>query len=84
MACGARIAHPSGTSDEAGPASDGTLRDIGSAGGPAPVRHEGAAMSRPVKRSFTIAGHRTSISLEAAFWDALKDIAAAVGFRSPG
>ena len=29
-------------------------------------------MSRPVKRSFTIAGHRTSISLEAAFWDALK------------
>ena len=34
-------------------------------------------MSRPVKRSFTIAGHRTSISLEAAFWDALKAIAAA-------
>ena len=29
-------------------------------------------MSRPVKRSFSIAGHRTSISLEAAFWDALK------------
>ena len=24
--------------------------------------------SRPVKRSFSIAGHRTSISLEAAFW----------------
>lgn len=32
-------------------------------------------MSRPVKRSFTIEGHRTSISLEAAFWDALKDVA---------
>jgi predicted DNA-binding ribbon-helix-helix protein len=31
---------------------------------------------RPVKRSFTIAGHRTSISLEAAFWDALKEAAA--------
>ena len=29
---------------------------------------------RPVKRSFTIAGHKTSISLEAAFWDALKEI----------
>jgi len=29
-------------------------------------------MSRPVKRSFTIGGHRTSISLEAPFWDALK------------
>jgi predicted DNA-binding ribbon-helix-helix protein len=27
---------------------------------------------RPVKRSFTIAGHRTSISIEAPFWDALK------------
>ena len=28
------------------------------------------------KRSVSIAGHRTSISLENAFWDALKDIAA--------
>ena len=33
-------------------------------------------MSRPVKRSFAIKGHRTSISLEAPFWDALKDAAA--------
>jgi predicted DNA-binding ribbon-helix-helix protein len=38
-------------------------------------------MSRPVKRSFTIAGHRTSISLESAFWDALK--AAATAERIP-
>ena len=38
-------------------------------------------MSRPVKRSFTIAGHRTSISLETAFWDALK--AAAAGEHVP-
>jgi predicted DNA-binding ribbon-helix-helix protein len=30
---------------------------------------------RPVKRSFTIAGHRTSISLESPFWDALKEAA---------
>ena len=35
--------------------------------------------ARPQKRSFTIAGHKTSISLEAAFWDALKDIAARDG-----
>ena len=28
-----------------------------------------------VKRSVTIAGHRTSVSLEAPFWDALRDIA---------
>ncbi len=32
-------------------------------------------MSRPVKRSFAIKGHRTSISLEAPFWDALRDAA---------
>lgn len=35
-----------------------------------------ALASRPVKRSFSIRGHRTSISLEAAFWDALQEIAA--------
>ncbi len=29
------------------------------------------------KHSLTIAGHRTSISLERAFWDALQDIARA-------
>ncbi|MCJ8156508.1 ribbon-helix-helix domain-containing protein [Sphingomonas sp. LaA6.9] len=28
--------------------------------------------SGPVKRSVTIAGHQTSISLEPAFWDALR------------
>jgi predicted DNA-binding ribbon-helix-helix protein len=28
-----------------------------------------------VKRSVAIAGHRTSVSLEAPFWDALKEIA---------
>lgn len=33
-------------------------------------------MTRPVKRSFSIRGHRTSISLEAAFWEALKEAAA--------
>jgi predicted DNA-binding ribbon-helix-helix protein len=37
---------------------------------------DGAAV---VKRSVAIAGHRTSVSLEAPFWDALKDIAAARG-----
>lgn len=29
----------------------------------------------PVKRSMTIAGHQTSISLEPLFWDALKNAA---------
>ena len=36
-------------------------------------------MSRPQKRSFSIQGHRTSISLEAAFWQALKDAASEDG-----
>jgi predicted DNA-binding ribbon-helix-helix protein len=34
-------------------------------------------LSGPVKRSVTIAGHPTSISLEPLFWDALRDAALA-------
>lgn len=30
---------------------------------------------RPVKRSLTLAGHRTSVSLEDIFWDAFRGIA---------
>lgn len=41
-------------------------------------------MSRPVKRSFSIKGHRTSISLEAPFWDALKDVAKEDGVALSG
>lgn len=33
----------------------------------------------PVKRSIMIAGHATSVSLEPAFWDALREAAAAEG-----
>jgi predicted DNA-binding ribbon-helix-helix protein len=36
-------------------------------------------MGRPIKRSFTIAGHRTSISLETEFWEALRAAAAQEG-----
>ena len=32
-------------------------------------------MSGLIKRSFTLAGHRTSIALEAEFWDALVRLA---------
>lgn len=32
-----------------------------------------------VKRSIVIAGHKTSVSLEDAFWNGLKDIAASRG-----
>jgi predicted DNA-binding ribbon-helix-helix protein len=35
--------------------------------------------SRVVKRSVIIAAHKTSVSLEDAFWQALKDIARAQG-----
>jgi len=37
---------------------------------------EGQMKSAIVKRSIMIAGHRTSISLEDAFWKGLKEIAA--------
>jgi predicted DNA-binding ribbon-helix-helix protein len=33
----------------------------------------------PIKRSVMIAGHATSISLEPAFWDALREAAVAEG-----
>jgi len=36
------------------------------------------------KRSLTIAGHRTSVSLEATFWEALKRIATAEGCSLAG
>ena len=32
-------------------------------------------MSRPKKRSLTLRGHRTSVSLEDEFWDAFREIA---------
>lgn len=35
--------------------------------------------ARPVKHSLTLRGHRTSVSLEQAFWDGFRDIAAARG-----
>lgn len=35
--------------------------------------------ARPVKRSLTLRGHRTSVSLEDAFWRAFRDIAEAQG-----
>ena len=34
---------------------------------------------RPKKRSLTIRGHRTSVSLEDPFWEALRDIAESRG-----
>ncbi|HYB08771.1 MAG TPA: ribbon-helix-helix domain-containing protein [Alphaproteobacteria bacterium] len=36
-------------------------------------------MAGLAKRSVTIAGHRTSVSLEAPFWEALKEIASGRG-----
>lgn len=34
---------------------------------------------RPTKRSLTLHGHRTSVSLEDAFWQAFQEIASAEG-----
>ncbi|MCP5084094.1 MAG: ribbon-helix-helix domain-containing protein [Alphaproteobacteria bacterium] len=36
-------------------------------------------MTGPAKRSVTIAGHRTSVSMEPEFWNALRTIAADEG-----
>ncbi len=35
--------------------------------------------ARPVKRSLTLRGHRTSVSLEDSFWQAFRQIAADKG-----
>ena len=35
--------------------------------------------ARPVKHSLTLRGHRTSVSLEAPFWEAFREIARAEG-----
>lgn len=35
--------------------------------------------ARPVKHSLTLRGHRTSVSLEDAFWQAFRDLAARQG-----
>lgn len=34
---------------------------------------------RPVKRSLTLSGHKTSVSLEDAFWEEFREIAQAEG-----
>jgi len=44
-----------------------------------PAPRSGKPEHRLCKHSVTVAGHRTSISLEEAFWSALKEIAAAQG-----
>jgi predicted DNA-binding ribbon-helix-helix protein len=36
-------------------------------------------IGRPVKRSLTLHGHRTSVSLEDPFWTAFRDIAIKTG-----
>jgi len=38
---------------------------------------------KPKKRSLTIAGHRTSVSLEDDFWEALTEMASAKGRSIP-
>ena len=38
-----------------------------------------AVSARPVKHSLTLRGHRTSVSLEDAFWQAFRDLAARRG-----
>lgn len=44
----------------------------------------GPAMEKLVKRSVSLAGHRTSLALEPAFWRVLEAMAAARGFSLAG
>jgi predicted DNA-binding ribbon-helix-helix protein len=41
-------------------------------------------MSGLIKRSFSLAGHRTSVALEVAFWEVLRDVALARGLSLTG
>src|SRR3954471_17255176 len=61
---------------EGGTVGGGDARGPGEgAPGPAPDRSRGAAMKSPVvKRSIVVAGIKTSVSLEEAFWNGMKEI----------
>ena len=53
------------------------IRDGAVSLGGGPLEEEGEMKSSVVKRSIILAGHKTSVSLEDAFWEGLKDIAKA-------
>jgi predicted DNA-binding ribbon-helix-helix protein len=53
---------------------------MGASPEPAPLQR----LTRPLKRSFTIKGHRTSISMEAQFWEALQQAATLEGSSLAG
>lgn len=44
-----------------------------------PMANDSGAAARVVKHSLAIAGHRTSVSLEDAFWRRLQELAASRG-----
>lgn len=48
------------------------MSDVRSASGPVVIEAPPGGFAGPVKRSITIAGHQTSISLEPIFWAALE------------
>ncbi len=50
-------------------------KDREPSGSQAEIGDSGPRSSGVVKHSLVVAGHRTSVSLEHAFWDALKSIA---------
>jgi predicted DNA-binding ribbon-helix-helix protein len=51
------------------------IRDGAVSLGERQLEEEGEMKSSVVKRSIVLAGHKTSVSLEDAFWQGLKDIA---------
>lgn len=68
-----------GSTGPGGTGSGSTGAGKSGTGNATPASTGAASGGRPVKRSLTLRGHRTSVSLEDAFWSAFRDIAAARG-----
>src|SRR4029453_2805472 len=68
-------ARRAGSLGEAGGRQSGEARPPEGGTGPASDRSRGSVMKSPVvKRSIVVAGHKTSVSLEEAFWNGMKEI----------
>ncbi|MEL6267161.1 MAG: ribbon-helix-helix domain-containing protein [Pseudomonadota bacterium] len=75
---------PPGAGGDAGPGTPTTVAPV--SGDPGTAQHaahraalQAAIDARPLKRSVTLLGHRTSVSLEEAFWSRFVALARARG-----
>ncbi len=70
---------PGGNEGGSPPVGPWQFRDAGLVGAAAAVFRGAGPLNGLIKRSFSLAGHRTSVALEAEFWDTLGLIAAVRG-----